>query len=184
MRIARSGGVVSYPCRFSLVAAMNPCPCGRGEEEGPPCRCTARQLELYGARLSGPMLDRLDIQVKMARLGKDELLGAPSGEPSDVIRGRVSDARERQLHRYGTSLAANGSVPKPILDAHLELTRGARSFVGDAIDTFSLSGRGVDRILRVARTIADLESSQAVTDDHVGQALHLRRSEARPGLRA
>jgi magnesium chelatase family protein len=178
VRIARSGGVVTFPCSFSLVAAMNPCPCGLGEEDPGACRCSAQQLQAYGARLSGLLLDRLDIQVRMSRLGKDELLGAPSGEPSAVVRERVTRARDRQLRRYGTSLAANGSVPKPILEAHLGLTPDARAFVGEAIDSLSLTGRGLDRSLRVARTIADLESSAEVSSDHVGEAVHLRLAEA------
>jgi magnesium chelatase family protein len=126
------------------------------------------------------MLDRLDIQVRMSRLDKGELLAAPSGEPSSTIRRRVTEARERQLHRYGTSLVLNGSVPKPILDVHLRLNPGARTFLGDAIDTFSLTGRGVDRSLRVARTIADLASSEEITADHLGQALHLLCDRSSP----
>jgi magnesium chelatase family protein len=176
VRIARSQGVVTFPCRFSLVAAMNPCLCGHANDPKRGCRCTDRQLQAYASRLSGPLIDRFDVQVTMDRLGKDALLGAPDGESSKAIRARVEDARAVQAGRYSSPIITNASAPKKVLEKHLVLSPTTRTTLGRAIDALGLSGRGLDRVLRIARTLADLDADDAVTDDHVGEALSLRAS--------
>ena len=174
VRIARSGGVIAYPCRFALVAAMNPCGCGYLGDSMRACRCSEHQLQIYRSKLSGPLLDRIDIHVGMARLGKGELLGAGDGESSADVATRVAAARAAQALRYQPAQLTNASAPKAQLEAGLELTSGARSGLGMAIDALALSGRGLDRALRVARTIADLDGRPQVAEDDVSEALSYR----------
>ena len=174
VRIARSGGVISYPCRFSLIAAMNPCPCGHSGDDGMLCRCSGRELDLYRARLSGPLLDRFDVQVKMLRTRSSELLGEGRGEDSESIRARVTTARNIQRERYGRGVTTNASAPKSAVERTVHLAPGARDMLRTAIDTLSLSGRGLDRVRRIARTIADLQGSSEVGEDHFAEALLLR----------
>ncbi len=178
VRIARSGGVITFPCRISLIAAMNPCPCGFLGDTKKECRCGELQLQTYGARLSGPLLDRMDLQAAMERLTSRELLGAPQGESSAEVRARVTSAREMQSRRYGDPALTNASVARSILDQHVLLGPAARSLLGHAIENDSLSGRGLDRVLRVARTLADLDAEPAVADGHIAQALGLRLDRA------
>jgi magnesium chelatase family protein len=174
VRIARSGGSISYPCRFSLIAAMNPCPCGFLGDGRRACRCTDYQLQLYNSRLSGPLLDRFDMQVTMARLTKRELLGEPEGETSAAIRTRVVRARAVQAERYSSSMTTNASAGKAELDETLLAGADARAALETAIDALLLSGRGVDRVLRVARTIADLDGADDISGDHIAEALLFR----------
>ncbi|MBA2724787.1 MAG: ATP-binding protein [Actinobacteria bacterium] len=174
VRIARSGGVLTYPCRFSLVAAMNPCPCGYLGDVGRTCRCTEMQISNYTGRLSGPLLDRFDLQVTMHRATRTELLGEPEGECSATIAARVEQARAAQLDRYDSPLLTNASVPKSLLDRTMHLTSESLRTLGFAIDALGLSGRGVNRVLRVSRTIADLAGSTEVTEDHLVEAISLR----------
>lgn len=183
-RIARSGGVISFPCRFSLIAAMNPCACGYAGEEESPCRCSELQLQTYRSRLSGPLLDRIDMQTKMLRPDSDELLGAATGDPSAVVRMRVETAREVQLERYGRVGATNASVPRRMIDACISLDAQAKRLMVDAVELSGLSGRGVDRVLRVARTIADLAGEEGVQEEHIAKALLFRLREAREPVAA
>ena len=174
VRIARSGAFVEFPCRISLIAAMNPCPCGYLGDTRRECRCNEMQLSHYRARLSGPLLDRMDLQAPMERVTGRELLGAPEGESSAAVRERVVTARLAQTVRYGDPTVTNASVPLAQLEEHVALGPSARSILGHAIETDSLSGRGMDRVLRVSRTLADLEGETRVGDSHIAQALGLR----------
>jgi magnesium chelatase family protein len=184
IHIARSEGSISFPCRFSLIGAMNPCPCGfRGDPERA-CRCSLVQLAAHGARLSGPLIDRFDIQMTMGRVGKRELMGPPDGESSEVVRNRVEAARHLQAIRYGSSLHTNASVPGKLLEETLRPDPAVRPVLESAIDALRLSGRGLDRVLRIARTLADLAASDTVTRDHVEEAIFLRSSVAEGGVAA
>jgi magnesium chelatase family protein len=174
VRIARSGGAVRYPCRFSLIAAMNPCPCGFLGDSRRACKCPIFKLEHYLSRVSGPLLDRIDMQIGLTRVGRRELLGRPEGESSDIVRARVTEARERQTTRYDDPLATNAGVRKRILESSLNLQPEGRAQLALAVDALSLSGRGVDRVLRVARTIADLRGSESVDADDIAEALVFR----------
>jgi magnesium chelatase family protein len=182
VRLARSGGVIAFPCRFSLVGAMNPCPCGYLGDARRACRCTRHQLDLHRARLSGPLLDRIDIHVTMARLEQSELLGAPATETSADVRRRVEAARALQCDRYDSATTTNASVPRARFEATAALNEGARRLLRAAIESLGLSGRGLDRVVRLARTLADLGSAAKVDEDHVGEALAYRAPERDAGM--
>lgn len=177
VRIARSGGLVTLPARFSLVGAMNPCPCGFYGSAERVCLCSEPRFRSYRTRISGPLMDRFDIQAGVGRLGRAELLGAEDGEPSAAVRARVEGARAMQAGRYGSTLVTNASVPRAALDGHVRLSSGGRAMLGDAIDALKLTGRGLDRVRRLARTIADLEGSGEVSEAHLGDALMFRTND-------
>jgi magnesium chelatase family protein len=182
VRIARSGGAISYPCRFSLVAAMNPCACGFTGDKRRPCRCSERRLEMYRSKLSGPLLDRFDMQMGMSRLTRAELLAAPGGESSSAVLRRVEQARAVQTDRYGCSSTTNASAARSSLEPSLMLTPSARTILGEAVDGLLLTGRGVDRVLRLARTVADLAGEEQILEEHVGEALSLRVLDGHEGV--
>jgi magnesium chelatase family protein len=174
VRIARSGGVVTYPCKFSLVAAMNPCPCGYLGDTRRACRCSEHLLDLYNRKISGPLLDRFDLRVELSRLTKDELLGEDIGETSAAIRNRVELARQVQARRYGSHLVTNARVGEARLKEVTRLNAAARRELMFAIDNLQLTGRGVNRVRRLARTIADLRGDAEIDESHVTKALMFR----------
>jgi magnesium chelatase family protein len=184
VRIARSGGVISYPCRFTLIAAMNPCQCGFYGDSRKACRCSDRQLELYRSRISGPLLDRFDIQADMSRVSRHEMLSSPTGESSDVIRARVDAARRLQSARYRSLSTTNASASKRVLDETVVPSGSAQAILGAAIDALGLSGRGLDRVKRLARTIADVACAEEISDEHVSEALSYRSLDAGSGWAA
>jgi magnesium chelatase family protein len=153
---------------------MNPCPCGYLGDPRKRCTCSDIQLSAYRTRLSGPLLDRFDMQIAVERVGRRQMLGEPDGETSVSVRERVDRCRLVQSERYGSTLLTNASAPRSVVHRHLNLTTEAVHILGAAIEGLALSGRGVDRSLRVARTIADLAGSEHVTDDHIGEAISLR----------
>ncbi|MGD9905437.1 MAG: YifB family Mg chelatase-like AAA ATPase [Vicinamibacterales bacterium] len=174
IRISRAAGQVSFPAAFSLVAAMNPCPCGFRGHPVRPCRCTPLQVQHYQARLSGPLRDRLDLAVAVGPVPFDALT-APPGEGSAAVRGRVVAAREQQRRRAGR-LNARLAVPELLRDADLDAT--GRRLLRQATSEFALSARAVHRLLRVARTVADLAVSPKVLADHVAEAAQYRHAVA------
>lgn len=174
VRIVRVGGAVTYPSRFTLIGAENPCPCGYLDDALKACRCSGLQLTHYQGRLSGPLRDRFDMEIGMDRLSRHELLDAPPSESSADARVRVEAARSLQRERYGCSAATNGSVPKRTLDGSIRITSGARFLLGNAIESLCLTGRGVTRVMRVSRTVADLANSVEVEEVHVLRAFELR----------
>lgn len=177
VRLARSGGACAYPCRFSLVAAMNPCPCGYFNDPKRPCSCALHRIVSYKQKLSGPLLDRFDMQISLDRLSKDELMSHSTGDSSDVIRQRVEEARRRQTKRYGKPGETNSSAR---FDLDLpDVSSGAKSYLGDAIENSCLTGRGLVRLLRVSRTVADMEGQEVINEEHVGTALGFRLLDPR-----
>jgi magnesium chelatase family protein len=174
IRITRASGSVEYPAGFTLVAAANPCPCGfEGDPRG--CACQANRIEAHRQRLSGPLLDRIDIRLTIPRLTKRELLGEVPGEPSEAIRRRVEAARIRQRVRCaGVGVPCNARLSGPAARRLADLTSPARDLLARAVETFELSGRGFDRALKVARTIADLDASERVSAEHLSEALGYR----------
>jgi magnesium chelatase family protein len=171
VRIARAARTVVFPARFMLIGAMNPCPCGYLGDAVKACRCTIQQIARYGARLSGPLRDRIDLTVPVAALPARELQDAPQGEPSAAIRDRVVAARTHQLARDG---ALNSRLQGRTLRDRVSFDEEGRQMIGRAIAKLALSARGYDRVLRVARTIADLERADRVGAEHVAEALQFR----------
>jgi magnesium chelatase family protein len=173
--VARAVGAVEFPARFSLVAASNPCPCGYEGDPRRVCRCLPTRAETYRQRLSGPMMDRIDLHISVPRLTKPELLGSQPGELSRVVRARVEAARDRQRARLsGTPWSCNAQVPGNLARRQARLTADGESVLADAVESYALSGRGFDRAIKVARTIADLDGSDRVDDSHVAEALGYR----------
>lgn len=168
VHVARKGMSVVFPCRAQVVAATNPCPCGHLGDSRTACRCSPVAVERYRARLSGPLLDRFDLRVTVGCLDGVELL-ASGGEPSAVVRSRVARAREAQRRRG----CVNRELQRDRLDA-MDWDPEAGSLLAAAVDRWGLTGRGWDRVRRVARTIADLAGSDRMTGDHVAEALSLR----------
>ncbi|MDQ3916082.1 MAG: YifB family Mg chelatase-like AAA ATPase [Actinomycetota bacterium] len=184
VRIARAGGIVTFPCRFSLVAAMNPCPCGYIDDRNRSCRCTSHALRHYQSRLSGPLLDRFDIQVAMTRITGNDLLKAPDAPSSGSIRARVEAARDAQRRRYGSPSATNASVSKRELRTSGRFRPDAYAPLKAHVDAGILTARGFDRVLRLARTLADVRGDAEVDGEHVGRALAFRSDEDCAGVAA
>ena len=173
--VTRASGTVEFPARFTLVAAANPCPCGFAGDQRRVCRCLPHRAEAYRSRLSGPLLDRIDIHLPVPRLTRTELLGAGVGEASAAVRERVEAARERQRRRLlDTPWTSNAAVPGALARKVAELTAEAGSLLAVAVDTYALSGRAFDRVLKVARTAADLADEDTVAAEHVAEALGYR----------
>jgi magnesium chelatase family protein len=177
--IARAARSAQFPADFQLVAAMNPCPCGwLGAQSAPhlagrACRCTPEQVERYQGRLSGPLLDRIDLQVEVAAVPPDALLAQPQGEPSAVVAARVAAAHARQMQRQGVP---NAHLEAGALDSHAALDAAASRFLQQAAARLGWSGRGLHRALKVARTIADLAAADHIGVVHLGEALQYRRA--------
>jgi magnesium chelatase family protein len=172
--IARALASLRFPARFALVAAMNPCPCGHAGDPAHQCACAAAEVLRYRSRLSGPLADRIDLHVPVPAVSLAQLACRESGERSASIRERVEVARRRQRQRYGTDTACNARAPGRWLDAHGGVDAGARAVLESAAERLHLSARAFHRVLRVARTIADLEASTAVKPAHVAEAIGYR----------
>ena len=171
--IARSGAWQRLPCRFMLVAAANPCPCGRGETDAE-CSCSPLAIGRYQGRLSGALADRIDILAAIRQPSAAEIGGGP-GEPSAAVRGRVAAARERQAERLGGGRCNAEMTPAEAREC--ALGEGAAELLSDSYARGRLSGRAHDRVLRLARTIADLAGSEAIEREQMAQALQLRRRD-------
>ena len=171
--ISRVAATLSYPARVTLVCSMNPCPCGYAGDGRRACRCTPGQIERYQARISGPLIDRMDLFVDVPRLTREELRGQGTGEPSHLVRERVSRARAAQAGRQGVP---NCALSGRMLRVACGLRGDAEALFSRAIDRMGLSGRGHDRVLRVARTIADLAGEEEISVEHLAEALNYRRS--------
>jgi magnesium chelatase family protein len=173
--ITRAVGSVEFPARFTLVAAANPCPCGFDGDPRRRCRCRGDRIDHYRQKLSGPLLDRIDLRLRVPRLTKHELIGGEHGEPSSAVRARVQAARERQRERWTPlGVSCNAHLPGPVARRGIVLTRQAEEILGAAVDRLALTGRGFDRAIKVARTVADLEGADAVDVEHVAEALSYR----------
>jgi magnesium chelatase family protein len=176
--VARVRGSVRMPARFMLVAAMNPCPCGMRGDPRRPCECTPHQVRAYRERLSRPLLDRIDLHVEVPSLLFSEMAG-PSGEGTTPVASRVRQARARQSERArGLGIPGlpglNGHLDAAAVRASARLPADALKLLATAMDRLGLTGRGYDRVLRVARTVADIEGSDEVGAQHVAEALHFR----------
>jgi len=174
--ISRARVSLTYPASFTLVAASNPCPCGYRGDALKPCSCSELQAERYWSRLSGPLLDRIDLQIAVPRLSQDDLLSARPAESSARIRERVMEARERQAKRFKglRGVYSNSAMAARQLREHCRLDGAGETLLRRAIAQLSLSARSYDRILKVSRTIADLAGSETLQAAHVAEAIQYR----------
>lgn len=176
--LSRATAALTFPANFMLVAAMNPCPCGHRGDTKKPCRCSPLEVKRYRKRISGPFLDRIDIFVEVPRLTKEELMGKPTGESSLSVRARVERARQIQRERFqGHTVFANAQMGIREVRQHCTLEQGAQSLLERAIEHLNLSARAYHRILKVARTIADLDQSEIIQAAHVAEAIQYRSFE-------
>jgi len=181
--IARVQTTLTFPARFMLVAAMNPCPCGFYGDAVKECICTPMQIHRYRRRISGPLLDRFDLHIEVPRPEAVALAGSPTGDDSRTIRERVIHARARQqarLHEYG--VLTNASMPPRLVRRTCPLQEETRRFLQGVIDRLHLSARAFDRILKLARTIADLEGVEELQTHHIAEAIQYRGLD-RPSAR-
>jgi magnesium chelatase family protein len=173
--ISRSMGKVSFPCSMMLVAAMNPCPCGYLGDLRRECRCSPIAIEKYRARLSGPLLDRIDIHIEAPALSIEQLQQSKSGESSAVIQSRIQKARKRQSDRFSeSSIHTNARMAHGQIKTHCAITPEQGKVLEKAMEDLSLSARAYDRILKVARTIADIEESERIEMPHLLEAIQYR----------
>ncbi|MBR3893714.1 MAG: YifB family Mg chelatase-like AAA ATPase [Clostridia bacterium] len=176
--ITRANGRVTFPCSFMLVGAMNPCRCGFFGHPTHPCTCRPDDVKRYISRISGPMLDRMDIQIELPSLSYEEISEHdPTAEPSEVIRARVTAAREfasRRMQNSEKKVFCNAQLDTASIHAFCKLEDGAGELLRTAYDRMGLSARGYDRTLRVARTIADLDASELIRAQHIAEAIQLR----------
>jgi magnesium chelatase family protein len=173
--ISRSAGKVTLPCGFMLVAAMNPCGCGYLGDPRHECRCSPAQVQRYRARISGPLLDRIDLHVEAPSLTVEELRQARPGEPSAAIRARVEAARHRQQARFaGTRVSVNARMTHAQIRQHCAIDGALGVLLQQAMEQLHLSARAYDRILKVARTIADLAAADTIGAPHLLEAIQYR----------
>ena len=179
--ISRASGSYTFPSRFMLIAAMNPCPCGHLGDRLHVCRCRQMQIQNYRAKISGPLLDRIDLHVELAALTDDELLSKNCSESSRTIRERVIAARKIQTARFGRSarLTCNAQMESAHILKFCRLDVTTETILRHAIHEFGLSARAYDRILRVSRTIADLAGSEDLKREHIFEAIGYRALDRR-----
>jgi magnesium chelatase family protein len=172
--VARAARTVSFPARFVLVAAMNPCPCGYHGDPRRACRCTPQQIGRYRGRLSGPLLDRIDLIVDVQPVAIGDLTGEASGEPSEPVRERVIAARQRQLARPARAGRLNANLQGRAFERVCALDDPGRRLLDRSAERLHLSARGFHRVLKVARTIADLAEATAILPEHLAESLQYR----------
>ena len=173
--IARASSTLTYPCSMMVVAAMNPCPCGYYGHPTRRCTCSPTQVSRYLSRVSGPLLDRLDLHIDVQPVEFDQLTGKPQGEPSAVIRKRVEAARLRQQERFaGTGISSNATIPPAKLQQFCPMEEQAVALLRGAFERLNLSARAYDRIVKIARTIADLDGKEVLSAEHLAEAIQYR----------
>ena len=176
--MSRVSGTVTYPSEFMLVCAMNPCKCGWYGDPSGKCTCSEFSVNNYRSRISGPMLDRIDIIIEVPAVDFENLRRREEAEPSAAIKERVNFARERQHERFGGSgTMCNARMGPGELRAYCALSEDSETLMRQAFDAFGLTARSYDRILKVARTIADLEGSENIEPNHIAEAIQYRTVE-------
>lgn len=174
--IARVQSTVTFPANFMLVAAMNPCPCGYLGHPRKQCRCTPGQIEKYTSKISGPLLDRIDIHIEVPPVDLYNLRVAPPGENSASIREKVLAVRQIQIQRFANKPAlTNARMGPPLIRKHCKLDEQCEAILRSAVQELGLSARAHDKVLRVARTIGDLDKSESIKPEHIAEAVQYRR---------
>lgn len=174
--ISRAKMTVDYPANFMMVAAMNPCPCGYYNHPDKECTCKPGMVQQYLSRISGPLMDRIDLHVEVVPVAYKDLSSKSSGEPSAVVRKRVIQARKIQEERYADhpSIHANAQMTTQLIQKYCRLDESCRNILKNAMNRLGLSARAYDRILKVSRTIADLDSSENIQPGHLAEAINYR----------
>jgi magnesium chelatase family protein len=178
--ISRAVTSLTYPARFMLVAAMNPCPCGFLSDQQRECHCTYPQIRRYKSKISGPLLDRIDLHVEVPSVKFKELAGQSDGESSETIRNRVKAARERQKGRFlNKNIFCNAQMGPRLIKKYCLLSPDSQSLLEQAMEFLGLSARAYHRILKISRTIADLENEENISPNHVSEAIQYRNLDRR-----
>lgn len=178
--ITRATARSTYPAQIMLVAAMNPCPCGNYGSRTASCRCTTQQIQRYRNRISGPMLDRIDMHVEMSGVSYNDIVAKSNGESSQAIRERVNAARTLQAKRYaGTGILFNAQLTNRMMNEYCVLNGAAESLMKKAFSSLKLSARAYTRLLKVSRTIADLAHSSEIKAEHIAEAIQYRSLESK-----
>ncbi|MFC1649340.1 YifB family Mg chelatase-like AAA ATPase [Patescibacteria group bacterium] len=177
--ISRARATVSYPAQFILVAASNPCPCGYYGDDKKQCSCLPGQISRYQKRVSGPILDRVDMHISVPTVDPEKLIGASGkGEKSTVIQKRVQKARDTQGKRYvGTSFKSNSDLSSRAIKKHCKLSENCLTLLRSAVAKMSLSARAYHKVIKVARTISDLSGEKEISTSHIAEALQYRPKE-------
>ncbi|MBI5192064.1 MAG: YifB family Mg chelatase-like AAA ATPase [Nitrospirae bacterium] len=174
--VTRSAGSVTYPSRFILVCAMNPCPCGHFMDYGKECKCTALQIRRYRSKVSGPLLDRIDMHISLPPVSLREIMSSRSGEPSVNVRNRVDKVRDVQLKRYYNEkgVSSNAEMKGHHVDKFCRINKAGMEILETAISRLGLSARAYDKVLKVSRTIADLDSREEIMPQDISEAIGYR----------
>ncbi len=171
--ISRARGNFTFPTNFICIAAMNPCPCGNRGHPRKACSCSFLQVEKYKSKISGPLLDRIDMHIEVPALDYNEIISTGSGETSNEVRARVTATRLRQTQRYGCT-KTNGEISSREIQSHIKLNAACHNLLRHAVDAWGASARTCDRILKVALTISDLENASGVQEKHLLEAINFR----------
>ena len=175
INISRVNAQLSYPCNFMFIASMNPCPCGFYGSKEKECSCTPKQIENYMGKISGPLLDRIDIQIEVSPVKYEKLENEETPESSEKIKKRVNRARKIQQERYKQNgIYSNAELTPKLLNKYCKLDKEGKGIMQNAFERLGLSARAYGRILKVARTIADLDESENIKVQHIAEAIQYR----------
>lgn len=173
--ISRLNNAITYPCNFMLIASLNPCPCGYYGAKGKTCTCKPQQIKQYLSKISGPLLDRMDIHIEVQSMEYEKMQDNTLIETSEEIRNRVNQARKIQLKRYEEcSIFSNSELTPKLIKRFCELDESSQKILAIAFQKLGLSIRGYEKILKLARTIADLDQSDRICRQHITEAIQLR----------